>query len=78
MARAIMVSDHVYSELLSLKGINDSFTKVIDRFIHGHEKKKYDIMESAGAWSFLDKDVADGIEKEAKKARKNWGSTPKW
>ncbi len=79
MARAIMVSDHVYNELLSLKGVNESFTMVIDRFIHRNEKKKEDIMELAGAWSFLDKEITDNIEKEAKKARKaSWGKATKW
>ena len=76
MARAIMISEHVYNELSGMKKSGESYTKVIDRLIHSQTKK--DFMQFAGAWKFLDKNVAISIEKEAKKARKNWRTVPSW
>ena len=50
---------------------------VIDSLIH--KKKKRHISEFAGVWSFLSKEDAKGIEKEALKARKRkWRKVPKW
>lgn len=78
MARAIMVSDHVYSELLSLKGINESFTMVIDRFLHSPGEKKKTLMDFAGAWDFVSEKEVKRMEKTIKEGRKNWRKTPKW
>ncbi|MFH0713655.1 MAG: antitoxin VapB family protein [Candidatus Micrarchaeota archaeon] len=76
MARAIMVSDNVYKELSMLKKAGESFTMVINRFLHTNERK--DLADFAGAWKFLSKDALDNIECEAKKARKNWRPAQKW
>ncbi|MBI4406716.1 antitoxin VapB family protein [Candidatus Micrarchaeota archaeon] len=78
MARAIMVSDHVYSELLSLKGVNESFTKVIDRFLHASEEKKKTFMDFAGAWDFVSEKEVKRMEKAIKEGRRNWRPTPRW
>ncbi len=72
-----MVSDHVYMELVALKNAEESFTKVIDRFIHRNENKKK-LMDFAGAWSFLSEEEASDIKKGAKEATKHWGRTLKW
>jgi len=77
MARAIMVSDHVYGELTELKKEGDSYTKVIDRLIHAQAKK--DILQFAGAWKDLNKKDLDLIEKEAVQARKTpWRKVERW
>lgn len=79
MARAIMISDHVYEELTELKKAGESYSMVIDKFIHeGKPEKKKDIMKFAGAWSFLSDETVDDIEKTAKRVRKNWRPVPKW
>ncbi|MFH1247463.1 MAG: antitoxin VapB family protein [Candidatus Micrarchaeota archaeon] len=78
MARAIMVSDSLYAELSTLKGIGESFTKVISRFIHGNEKKNEGIMQFAGAWDFVSDKEVERMEKVIKEGRKNWRKTPKW
>ncbi|MBI5046161.1 antitoxin VapB family protein [Candidatus Micrarchaeota archaeon] len=71
MAKAIMISDHVYMELTELKKEGESYTKVIDKLLHA--KKKKNIMDFAGAWSFLSDERTKEIETGAKKARKDWG-----
>ncbi|MEK6981295.1 MAG: antitoxin VapB family protein [Candidatus Micrarchaeota archaeon] len=79
MARAIMISDHVYEELTELKKPGESYSKVIDKFLHENKKEeKKDIMKFAGAWSFLSDESVDEIEKTAKKIRKGWRKVEKW
>ncbi len=82
MARAIMISDHLYGELLQLKKQGQSFTKVIDGMLHrvysSKKKQTYDLSRFAGAWNVLSKDYADGIEKVAKQTRKNWRPASTW
>jgi predicted CopG family antitoxin len=76
MARAIMISEHVYKELTELKKAGESYTKVIDRLIHLKNKKK--LVEFSGAWSFLDRKTALEIEKTVKESRTKWRGVPKW
>ena len=72
-----MVSEHVYKELTELKKPGQSYTKVIDSFLHPQKPKK-SFMEFAGAWSFMSEKRARQIEKTARKVRKNWRKVPKW
>ena len=72
-----MVSDHVYKELSMLKSASESFSKVIDKFIHLDSDRK-EFKDFAGAWSCLSEDTLETIEKGAKAARKNWRPVPKW
>ena len=77
MARAIMVSEEVYTELTKLKNPGESYSKVIHKFIHPQKQKK-SLMEFAGAWNFMDeKDIKD-IERSVRKVRKGWRPIPKW
>ena len=58
MARAIMVSEEVYTELTKLKNPGESYSKVIHKFIHPQKQKK-SFMEFAGAWSSMSNEDAE-------------------
>ena len=74
MARAIMISEHVYKELTEMKEEGESYTKVIDKLIHKKREKKR-IADFIGAWSFMSEKDLDEIEEEAKKANRIFKGT---
>ncbi|HLC69169.1 MAG TPA: antitoxin VapB family protein [Candidatus Bilamarchaeaceae archaeon] len=59
MSNLINISDHVYEELTELKKIRkESYTEVIDRFIHSAQEKK-----KTRSWDDL---IARAKERDAK------------
>ena len=78
MARAIMISEHLYKELSEMKVEGEIYTKVIDKLIHKKTQKKKTPTDFLGAWNVINKKDLDDIEEEAKKTRKTWREVPKW
>ena len=69
MTKVISLSDEAYENLKSLKGENDSFSKVVNRLTASTKKKS--LLDLAGKWPG-GKEELDRIKKEIYDARKNF------
>lgn len=72
-----MVSENLYKELTELKNPGESYTKVIDRFIHKKDNKK-NIMSFAGAWNYMKDEEVEEMKSTIKSMRKRKRGLLKW
>ena len=69
MTKIISLSDEIYEELSQLKQENESFTKLLKRFIE--ERKRRPLMDFFGKWPGDSKEI-DSIKDVLRERRKTF------